>query len=102
MGPTATPPPCLAPGAPPALTGNTGSELVGELGEKVIVGSVLGGPKDDDGASIVNWGQKASSGGRLGRVRQGCSRDRAGAQQGPGLTFHLSHCLIAQNGVFST
>ena len=37
-----------------ALTGNTGSELVGELGQKVIIGSVLGGPKDDDGASIVH------------------------------------------------
>lgn len=37
-----------------ALTGNTGSKLVGELREKVIIGTVLGGPEDDDGASIVH------------------------------------------------
>lgn len=38
----------------PALTGNTGSKLVGELGEEIIVGAVLGGPEDNDGASIVH------------------------------------------------
>lgn len=38
----------------PALTRNTGSKFVGELREKIIIGTVLGGPKDDDGASIVH------------------------------------------------
>lgn len=38
----------------PRRMGNTGSELVGELGEEIIVGAVLGGPEDNDGASIVH------------------------------------------------
>lgn len=37
-----------------ALTRNTGSKLVGELREKIIIGTVLGGPEDNDGASIVH------------------------------------------------
>lgn len=51
--PWAPPPTPTAPQGP-ALTGNTGSELVGELGEEIIVGAVLGGPEDNDGASIVH------------------------------------------------
>lgn len=42
----------------PILTRDTGSKLVGELGEKIIVGTVFGRPKDDDGASVVHWGQR--------------------------------------------
>lgn len=34
---------------------DTGSKLVGELGEKIIVGTVFGGSKDDDGTSIVHF-----------------------------------------------
>lgn len=38
----------------PCRMGNTGSKLVGELGEKIVIGTVLGGPEDDDGPSIVH------------------------------------------------
>lgn len=61
--PTRGPHPTSASVPAPALTGNTGSKLVGELGEKVVVGTVLGGPEDDDGASVVHWGESAGSGG---------------------------------------
>lgn len=37
-----------------ALTGNTGSKFVRELREKIIIGTILGRPEDDDGASIVH------------------------------------------------
>lgn len=79
----------------PALTGNTGSKLVGELREKVVVGTVLGGPEDDDGASIVHWGESAGSGGVRARGGRGWATPA-------GLTFHLRHCLVAQNRVFPT
>lgn len=59
--PTGGPPSPLPPATPmpQALTGNAGSKLVGELGEKIIVGPVLGGPKDDDGASVVHYREQA-------------------------------------------
>lgn len=79
----------------PALTGNTGSKLVGELREKVVVGTVLGGPEDDDGARIVHWGESTGSGGDRARSSRGWP-SRAG------LTFHLRHRLVAQNRVFPT
>lgn len=95
MGP---PTPTLQRSKVAILTRDTGSKLVGELGEQVIIGTVFGGPEDNDGASIVHWGERV-------RLRQPAKR--AGRRAGelrlaPGLTFHLRHRLVAQNRVFST
>lgn len=40
------------------LTWDTGSELIGELGQQVVVYPVFHGAQDDDGSGVVNFGEE--------------------------------------------
>lgn len=76
------------------LTRDAGPELVGELGDEVVIDPILHGAEDDDGPRVVHWNRKW----HFHHLYWSCFSDEdAGSDKECGLTFLLDNGFIRQN-----